>query len=105
MAREAYLTRKAQDLLDIIVGPGESIVKVAVKLDFTKRTEASTDPTKQVATSYGVLNPRGTALRWTFYIGTDGRILAIDKAVRPPTSAEDMVAKLGELNVAKTKSN
>lgn len=59
------------------------------------------DPTKEVATAYGVLNPRGVATRWTFYIGTDGRILAIDKAVRPATSAEDMAAKLGELNVAR----
>ena len=37
------------------------------------------DPTKEVATAYGVLNPRGIANRWTFYIGKDGRILAIDK--------------------------
>ena len=63
------------------------------------------DPTKEVATAYGVLNPRGTSSRWTFYIGKDGRILAIDKAIKVDTSAEDMVAKLGELNVAKTKSN
>ena len=59
------------------------------------------DPTKQVATAYGVLSPRGTANRWTFYIGKDGRILAIDKMVKPATSAEDLAAKLGELNVAK----
>jgi peroxiredoxin Q/BCP len=60
------------------------------------------DPTKEVATAYGVLNARGTANRWTFYIGKDGRILAIDKAVKPATSAEDLAAKLGELNVAKS---
>src|SRR4029078_11546376 len=40
------------------------------------------DPTKEVATAYGVLNARGMANRWTFYIGKDGRILAIDKAVK-----------------------
>lgn len=57
------------------------------------------DPTKQVATAYGVLNERGMANRWTFYIGKDGRILAIDKAVRPETSAEDMAAKLKELGI------
>ena len=77
--------------------------------DFAKAQEADfpllSDPSKEVATVYGVLNARGTATRWTFYIGTDGRILAIDKAVRPDTSAEDMIAKLGELNVARTKSN
>jgi peroxiredoxin Q/BCP len=59
------------------------------------------DPDKTTATAYGVLNPNGTAaLRWTFYIDKNGRIAAIDKAVRPATSAEDMIAKLGELQVA-----
>lgn len=55
------------------------------------------DPTKVTATAYGVLSERGFANRWTFYIGKDGRIQAIEKAVRPATSAEDMAAKLGEL--------
>ncbi|MCC7125211.1 MAG: redoxin domain-containing protein [Acidobacteria bacterium] len=58
------------------------------------------DPTKDVATKYGVLGTRGVANRWTFYIGKDGRILAIDKTVKPATSAEDMAAKLGELGIA-----
>ncbi len=58
------------------------------------------DPTKEVATRYGVLSERGTALRWTFYIDRNGRIAAIDKMVKPDTSAEDMIAKLGELKVA-----
>ena len=57
------------------------------------------DPTKETATAYGVLNDRGVANRWTFYIGKDGRILAIDAAVKPATSAEDMAAKLGELRI------
>lgn len=62
------------------------------------------DPTKEVATAYGVLNPQwGVANRWTFYIGKDGKIEAIDNAVKPPTSAEDMVAKLAELKVAKLR--
>jgi peroxiredoxin Q/BCP len=60
------------------------------------------DPTKEVATAYGVLSPRGTANRWTFYIGKDGRILAIDKMINTATSAEDMAAKLGELGVSKS---
>ena len=57
------------------------------------------DPTKEVAKAYGVLADRGFANRWTFYIGKDGRIQAIDKdvATRLATSAEDMAAKLGEL--------
>ena len=59
------------------------------------------DPTKEVAAAYGVLNAeRGFANRWTFYIDKDGRIAAIDKAVKPATSAEDMLARLAELKVA-----
>jgi peroxiredoxin Q/BCP len=58
------------------------------------------DPTKETAQAYGVLNQQmGVANRWTFYIGKDGRILAIDKAVKPDTSAEDMASKLGTLGV------
>src|SRR4029077_7456061 len=58
------------------------------------------DPTKETARRYGVLAERGFAQRWTYYIGKDGKLLAIDKAVKPATSAEDMAAKLGELKVA-----
>jgi peroxiredoxin Q/BCP len=62
------------------------------------------DPDSSVAKSYGVLNPAGTAaLRWTFYIGADGKILAIDKAVKTDTHGADVAAKLGELGVAKKK--
>jgi peroxiredoxin Q/BCP len=57
------------------------------------------DPTKEVATKYGVLNPGGVANRWTFYIDKAGKIAYVDKMVRPATSAEDMIAKLGELKV------
>jgi len=60
------------------------------------------DPTKEVATAYGVVHPeRGFAQRWTFYIGKDGKIAAIDKAVKPPTSAEDVIAQLDALKVPK----
>jgi thioredoxin-dependent peroxiredoxin len=62
------------------------------------------DPTKDTAKAYGVLNDQyGFANRWTFYIGKDGKILAIDKDVSKhvQTSAEDMATKLGELGVAK----
>ena len=61
------------------------------------------DPTKKTAEAYGVLNPRGFASRWTFYIAKDGTIAYIDKAVKPASSAEDMAAKLGELKVAARK--
>ena len=61
------------------------------------------DPTKEVAARYGVLGDRGVAQRWTFYIDKDGRIADIDKAVKPATSAEDMLAKLARLEVPQSK--
>ena len=60
------------------------------------------DANKEVAAKYGVLMPNGqVANRWTFYIDKTGKVVAIDTAVRPATSAEDMIAKLAELKVAK----
>ncbi|OFV90065.1 MAG: peroxiredoxin [Acidobacteria bacterium RIFCSPLOWO2_02_FULL_64_15] len=58
------------------------------------------DPTKATATAYGVLNDRGVASRWTFYVDKNGIISAIEKTIMPATSAEDMITKLGELKVA-----
>jgi len=58
------------------------------------------DPTKETARAYGVLKGAGYAARHTFYIGVDGRILAVDRNVRPATSAQDMAATLAELEVA-----
>ena len=59
------------------------------------------DPSKAAAKAYGVLHERGFAMRHTFYIGADGTILAIDRAVKPATAAEDIAAKLAELGVAR----
>ncbi len=71
---------------------------------FAKENKADfpllSDPTKATATAYGVLNERGMSNRWTFYIDKSGKIAAIEKTVRPATSAEDMIAKLGEIKVA-----
>ena len=63
------------------------------------------DPTKDVATSYGVLARQGFANRWTFYIDRNGVITYIDKDVNShlATSAEYMAAKLGELKVPQKK--
>jgi len=61
------------------------------------------DPSKEVAAAYGVLNERGMSSRWTFYIDKDGKIAAVDKAVKAATSAEDMIAKLDELKVPAAK--
>jgi thioredoxin-dependent peroxiredoxin len=58
------------------------------------------DPGRQVAEAYGVLaGGRRTAARWTFYIGADGRILYIDKAVIADGHGEDVPARLDALGI------
>jgi peroxiredoxin Q/BCP len=72
---------------------------------FAKEHEADypilSDVTKEIANKYGVLGPGGFARRWTFYIAPDGKILHIEKEVKPATSGTDMVATLAELKIAK----
>ena len=71
---------------------------------FAKEHEADypilSDVSKEIANKYGVLSPAGFARRWTFYIAPDGKILHIDKEVKPATSGQDIATKLGELKVA-----
>ena len=73
---------------------------------FAESTEADftllSDPSKKVANEYGVIQRgREFASRWTFYIGPDGKILDVNREVRPGTAGEDMAAKLAELGVKK----
>ncbi len=64
-----------------------------------------TDPSRKVAKAYGVVkDDTSFATRWTFYIGLDGRILFIDKAVSPANHGQAVVDKLGELGVAHRSS-
>jgi peroxiredoxin Q/BCP len=63
------------------------------------------DPEKKAALAYGVVNEqRPLAYRWTYYIGPDGRILAIDTKVSPKTAGEDVVKHLDELKVKKKRT-
>jgi len=82
-----------------------SVDPLAANVDFAEQTNADfpllSDEDKSVAKAYGVLGLTGVAKRHTFYIGKDGRILKIDRKVRPETSAEDMVANLEALGVAR----
>jgi peroxiredoxin Q/BCP len=75
---------------------------------FAKEHEADfpilSDEATTVAAAYGVLSPRGRANRWTFYIGPDGKILFIDKAVRTARAGEDLAAKLAELGVKRKQA-
>ena len=58
---------------------------------------------KKVAEAYGVVGGGGSyATRHTIYIGKDGKILFVDRSVKPPTAGQDMAARLGELGVDKT---
>lgn len=57
------------------------------------------DPSKTTARAYGVLAPSGFASRWTFYIGADGRIAAIDKQVQSGSHGTDVVQQLRALKV------
>ena len=61
------------------------------------------DPSKDTAKAYGVLNERGMANRWTFYIDKNGKIAAIDQKVNTDNHGKDIAAKLSELGVDKKK--
>jgi len=62
------------------------------------------DPETKTAESYGVRIPiLGLAKRWTFYIGKDGKVLYVDKDVKPDSAGEDVAARLAQLGVPKKK--
>ena len=62
------------------------------------------DPGKRVAEAFGVLaGGRRTAARWTFYIGVDGRILYIDRAVIADGHGEEVPARLDALGVPRQR--
>lgn len=58
------------------------------------------DPSQEVAEAYGVVTEeRKLPYRWTFYIGKDGKILAVDKDVNAQSHGADCAKKLKELGV------
>ncbi len=60
------------------------------------------DPSKDTAKAYGVVHEgRPVAERWTFYIGPNGKILAVDQEVKAAQHGEDIAKKLEELGVKK----
>jgi len=61
------------------------------------------DPSKEAAKAFGVLNARGMANRWTFFIGKDGKIAHIDQKVNVENHGRDVAAKLKEMGVAEKK--
>ena len=101
----AYFMASVDPLADNIAFAKATSVKLGDTVVEKKEADFPmlSDPTKEVATKYGVLSARGTASRWTFYIDKTGKVAAIDTAVKPATSAEDMLAKLSELKVTMKK--
>jgi len=88
-----------------------SVDKLEANTAFAKQENADfpilADPTQKTANAYGVLKDYGglgkLANRWTFYIGPDGKILAIDKTVKPGFAGEALITELKELKVPEKK--
>lgn len=77
--------------------------------DFALETGADfpmlSDPSKEAAKAYQVLNMFRVASRVTFYISKDGHILKIDEDITPKTAAEDIANNLAQLGVELKKNN
>ena len=73
--------------------------------DFAKKQKADfpmlSDPTKETAKAYDVLNFVRVASRVTFYVGKDGKIIKIDEDINAATAAEDIAANLKHLGIEK----
>jgi peroxiredoxin Q/BCP len=71
--------------------------------DFAEKTGADfpmlSDPSKETAKAYDVLNIMRVASRVTFYVSKEGTILKIDDDINPRTAAEDIAMHLKELSV------
>jgi thioredoxin-dependent peroxiredoxin len=61
------------------------------------------DPSKKTAEAYGVLNERGMANRWTFYIDKNGKVAHIDQQVNPENYGTTVAGKLKDLGVSERK--
>lgn len=72
---------------------------------FAEKTGADfpmlSDPTKDTAKAYDVLNFVRVASRVTFYISKEGTILKIDEDINPKTAAEDIAINLKSLSIEK----
>lgn len=75
---------------------------------FAKKTGADfpmlSDPSKDTAKAYDVLNLFRVASRVTFYISKEGEILKIDEDITPKSAAEDIAKQLEKLHIKKSKN-
>lgn len=73
--------------------------------DFAEKTGADfpmlSDPSKETAKAYEVLNLFKVADRVTFYISKEGKILKIDEDINPKLAAENIAKTLAELGITK----
>ena len=74
--------------------------------DFAKSLELDfpilSDPSKKTAEAYGVVHEgRPVAERWTFYIGTDGTIKAIDQKVNTKEHGKELADQLDKIDAPK----
>ena len=83
-----------------------SVDAIADNTRFAEENDAKfpilSDEQKTLAEAMDVLIPViGVASRVTIYIDIDGKIAYIDENINPETSAEDIAARLEQLNTAK----
>ncbi len=83
-----------------------SVDEAKLNADFAKSLDLDfpilSDPSRATAEAYGLLKaPGGVTNRYTVYVGKDGKIAFIDKAVKPATASADIAAKLEQLGVEK----
>lgn len=72
----------------------------SLKLDYP----ILSDPTRKTALAYGVVTGKARyPKRWTFFIGKNGKILAIDKQVKAGKHGATVAKKLAELKIDKAK--
>ncbi len=83
---------------------GASVDTAQVNADFARTLGLTypilSDPDRTMARAYGVLGASGFASRWTFFVAADGRIVHIDKQVRPSSHGSDVAARLMELGIS-----
>ncbi|MCB1671047.1 MAG: redoxin domain-containing protein [Pseudomonadales bacterium] len=63
------------------------------------------DPSKEMSSAYGVLGSSGLNNRWTYYIGSDGTVLEIDRQTNPATAGADLVGTMQELGFPLVSDN
>lgn len=71
----------------------------SLKLDYP----ILSDPTRVAARAFGVVDDKRThPRRWTYYIGKNGKILAIEKKVQASSHGTQVLKRLAELNLEKS---